>query len=118
VTKYKRLRSILLKDGNKYAVNVYEWGELTLEGAALDQHREKIQEIGDFYQQQILTGDFIVELIIENIEVNGMYIKFQVGEILHMSENFVVSPQEVVLLENMSNDPNIIKYNYPQLIED
>jgi hypothetical protein len=119
MTKWKRLKSILLKDGTKYAVNLQEWGEMTLEGDALAQHLAKIQEIGEFYQPQELAGDLIVESITENIEVNGAYIKLEVGSIFYFSDNFVVSPTEIDLWDKMSKDPNIIKYNpIHQIVED
>jgi hypothetical protein len=108
----KLLHSVLRKDDKNYAVNLNDWGNLTLLGPELVQFKLDIVELTTHLNNAIASGDLTVTPINETITTNsGQTITITVGFDFSQTDNYIRPELEVEWYQKMSQDPNIIKFN-------
>lgn len=108
----KLLHSVLRKDDKNYAVNLNDWGNLTLQGDELAQFRLDIIELTTHLNNAISNGDLIVTPINETITTqSGQTISILVGFDFSQTDNYVRPQLEIDWYQKMSQDPNIIRFN-------
>jgi hypothetical protein len=108
----KLLHSVLRKDDKNYAVNLNDWGNLTLLGAELVQFKLDIIELTTHLHNSITDGDLTVTPINETLTTeSGHTITVTVGFEFSQTDNYTRPELEVEWYQKMSQDPNIIKFN-------
>lgn len=115
---YRLLKSILLKDGKKYAVNLVEWGNLTLQGSELNQFKTDMDNLQLYYDSQVNNGNLSYSELTEQVTLSDNTTNsIKVGLIFSESDNYVVPVRETEWYDKMSRDPNLIKFNTKELEE-
>ena len=106
------LHSVLRKDGKNYAVNLNDWGNLTLLNEELAQFRLVIVQLTEHLNNAISNGDLTVTPINETITTEfGTTVVATVGFEFTQTDNYIRPELEVEWYQRMSQDPNIIRFN-------
>jgi hypothetical protein len=116
MVKYRRLKSILLKDNIKYAVNLYDWSRKTLEGSELEQYKRDEAELTAYYKSQMAAGNLVVDDVMEEITTNYGKILINVGDEFMVDDSYIFPAKEIEWYNKMKADPNIVKYNDKEII--
>jgi hypothetical protein len=116
MVKYRRLKSILLKDNVKYAVNLFDWSRKTLVGNELEQYKRDEAELTAYYKSQMSAGNLIVNDIMEEVTTNYGKILIHVGDEFTVSDTYIFPAKEIEWFNKMQADPNIIKFNDKEII--
>lgn len=110
---YKQMHSILLQDGNKYAVELHEWAQKTLSTEEHTQFLADFAEYNEFYQDLERSGKFIVELVTEIIpDIN---ITVVIGRLYTFTESRVEHEKYALWQARFAADPNVT-YN-PEVLQ-
>jgi hypothetical protein len=108
----KLLHSVLRKDGKNYAVDLDDWGKMTLQGDDLVQFELAMSQIVAHFEREMQNKNLIITPIIENITTdNGTTVSVVVGSEFSQSDSYVRPEIETEWYQRMSQDPNIIKFN-------
>jgi hypothetical protein len=118
MAKYRRLKSILFKNNKKYAVDLNEWAEQTLQGADLDQFNSDMAELTIFWETMMLNNKLLVTDITETLSYNSGSITVVVGEEFTIADDYVFPDKETEWYNRMAADPSIIKFNDKELISE
>ena len=95
MVKYRRLKSILLKDNIKYAVNLEDWSKKTLDQSELEQFKLDEAELTAYYKSQMNAGNLIVTDIIEEVTTNYGNILVHVGDDFLVSNDYIFPAKEI-----------------------
>jgi predicted RNase H-like HicB family nuclease len=118
MAKGRILYSILKKDDKNYVVSIGDWGNMTLQGEELSKFRADIQQLLLFYDDAKKNGLLKISTITETVTTQtGDTISVIVGHEFESFDNYEISPIQTDLFQQMSNDPNIVKFNYIEYIE-
>jgi hypothetical protein len=110
---YKQLHSILLKDGNKYAVDLSDWAQKTLSTEEHTQFLADFAEFREFYQDLERSGKLIIELVTEIIpDIN---ITAVIGKLYTFTESRVEHEKYALWQARFAADPNVT-YN-PEVLQ-
>ncbi len=104
---YQRLKSILNKNGKKYAVDLNEWGEAVLSGSELTQFLADMAELDSYFSSQIEAGNLSVLTVRDQVETTAGLIEVQVGARITFSDQYQIPAKETAWYAKMAADPNI-----------
>lgn len=110
---YKQMYSILLKDGKKYAVDLYEWAQKTLSAEEHTQFLADLAEYHEFHQDLMRSGKLIIEPITEIIPDTDITVV--VGQMHTFTEGRVEYEEYERWRARFAADPNVT-YN-PEVLQ-
>ena len=118
MAKYRVLKSILLIDNKKYAVNLVEWAQQRLQDNDLVQFNSDMTELMLFWDSMKLNNKLSVTDITEILTYNNESITTVVGQEFTVTDDYIFPDKEIKWYDRMSADPNIVKFNSKELISE